>query len=85
MTRLYHNSVNVIGNVAHQIIVCPRRNFPYSPFDFSPCYFKLSDFLLIQIPQFTAIHVNTIGHVQAVEGFTITRSKLANQQIASLI
>ena len=30
------NSVNVISNVAHQIIVCPRRNFPYSPFDFSP-------------------------------------------------
>ena len=27
-----NNSVNVISNVAHQIIVC-RRNFPYSPFN----------------------------------------------------
>ena len=29
--------------------------------------------------------MHTIGHVQSVKGFTITRSKLANQQIASLI
>ena len=37
----------IISNIAHQIIVCPRGNFPYSLFDFSPGYFKLSDVLLI--------------------------------------
>ena len=42
-----NNSVNVITNVAHQIIVCSRRNFLYSPFDFSPGYSKLSEVLLI--------------------------------------
>ena len=42
-----NNSVNVISNVAHQIIVCPRRNFPYSPFDFFSGYFELIDVLFI--------------------------------------
>ena len=36
-----NNNVNVISNVARQIIVCPRRIFLYSPFNFSPCYFEL--------------------------------------------
>ena len=43
-----NNNVNVISNIAHQIIVCSRGNVPYSPFIFSSSsYFELIDVLLI--------------------------------------